>query len=186
MLAAVGGGVILLTAAWAVAGPLAAHWGARAGGISGNRAAISARVGRRLPAKVTRAGFGTVRTPFRAKFNGTMDVQPVDAAGRVTIRIDGALRGDTRDHLEIYLQGVPLEDGGVAMERSRVRMGAQTALYHGRIVGLRGSQLVAALHSSGQGFRLAVDLDLSRADGVVTGAVVGTGALGRDSSIGAG
>ena len=37
-----------------------------------------------------------------------------------------------------------------------------------------------------QDLRLAVDLDLSRADGVVTGGVLGTRALGRDSSIGAG
>ena len=184
VLAAVGGGVIVLTATWAVVGPLAAHWGARAGGITGNRAVISAQAGRRLSEKVNRAGLGAVRTPFRARFNGTMDVQPVDAAGRVTIRIDGALRGDTRDHLEIYLLGVPLEDGGVAMERSRVRMGAQTALYHGQIVGLRGSQLVAALHSATQDVGLAVDLDLSRADGVVTGTILGTRALGRESSIG--
>jgi hypothetical protein len=154
--------------------------------VTGNRAAISAQVGRRLQTKVTRPVVGAVRTPFRARFNGTMDVQPVDAAGRVTIRIDGALRGGTRDHLEIYLQGVPLEDGGVAMERSRVRMGAQTALYHGEIVGLRGSQLVTALHSARQDLRVAVDLDLSRTDGVVTGAVLGTRALGGASSIGAG
>ena len=51
VLAAVGGGLILLTATWAVAGPLAAHWGARAGGISGNRAVVSAQVGRRLSAR---------------------------------------------------------------------------------------------------------------------------------------
>jgi hypothetical protein len=102
----------------------------------------------------------------------------------VTIRIDGALRGGTRDHLEIYLQGVPLEDGGVAMERSRVRMGARTAVYHGEIVGLRGSQLVASLHSSRQDLRLAVALDLSRADGVVSGTVRGTKALAQDGSLG--
>lgn len=183
-LAALGGGLVLLTATWAVAGPLAAHWGARAGGITGNRAVVPARVETRRPAKVPRVGIGAVETPFRATFNGTMDVQPVDAAGRVTIRIDGALRGGTRDHLEIYLQGVPLEDGGVAMERSRVRMGARTAVYHGEIVGLRGSQLVASLHSSRQDLRLAVALDLSRADGVVSGTVRGTKALAQDGSLG--
>jgi ferric reductase like protein len=186
VLAAVGGGVMLLAATWAVAGPFAAHWGARAGGIAGNRAVMSALAGRTLSARVARAGLGVVRTPFRAKFSGTMDVQPIDAAGRVTIRIDGALRGGTRDHLEMYLQGVPLEDGGVAMERSRVRMGARIGLYHGEIVGLHGSQIVASLHSPGQDVRVAVDLDLSRADGVVTGTVLGTTALGRDGSIGAG
>ena len=185
-LAAAGGGLVVLTAMWAVAGPLAAHWGARAGGVSGDRALVSTRVGRTQPAKIARARSGAVETPFRASFSGTMDVQPVDAAGRVTIRIDGALRGGTRDHLEIYLQGAPLIDGGVEMERSRVRMGAEAALYHGEIVGLRGSQLVASLHSAGQDLRLAVDLDLSRADGVVSGTVLGTSTVRRERSAGAG
>lgn len=175
---ATGGAVlVLMTAAWAIIGPLAPHWGVRAGGIAGNHAVASARVARRLPATIAHAGLGAVRTPFRATFNGTIDVQPVDPAGRVTIRVDGALRGGTRDHLEIYLRGVPLEDGGVAMERSRVRMGAQTALYRGSIIGLRGPELVAMLHSPRQGVRLAIDLDLSRSDGIVNGRVVGTRAL---------
>jgi hypothetical protein len=63
------------------------------------------------------------------------------------------------------------------MERSRVRMGAQTALYRGSIIGLRGPELVAMLHSPRQGVRLAIDLDLSRSDGIVSGRVVGTRAL---------
>ena len=176
-LAGAGAVAVVIMAAWAVAGPLAPHWGARAGGIAGNRALASARVAGRLPAAIGLAGLGVVRTPFHANFNGTIDVQPIDPSGRVTIRVDGALHGGTRDHLEIYLQGVPLDDGGVAMERSRVRMGAQSALYHGSIVGLRGSQLVAALHSRKQDVRLAIDLDLSRSDGIVSGHVVGTRAL---------
>ena len=53
-------------------------------------------------------------------------------------------------------------------------LGADTALYQGGIVGLRGSQLVASLHSGKQHLRLAIDLDLSRADGVVKGNVIGT------------
>jgi DMSO/TMAO reductase YedYZ heme-binding membrane subunit len=172
-LAAVGGVLVAVTAVWAVAGPLAAHWGARAGGVSGNRAAVASRLdATRQSTAVTR--LGRVRTPFRASFDGTMDVRPVDAAGRVTIRIDGALRGGTRDHLEIYLQGVPLDDGGVGLEQSRVRMGAETALYSGTIVGLDGSQLVASVHSSSQDVRLAIDLDLSRQGGLVTGSVLGT------------
>jgi DMSO/TMAO reductase YedYZ heme-binding membrane subunit len=185
-LAAVGGGIVVLATVWAVAGPLAAHWGARAGGVTGRRSSVSTQRAQSLTTKLTRARSGTVRTPLRASFRGSMDVQPVDASGRLTIRIDGALRGGTRDHLEIYLQGVPLEEGGVAMERSRVRMGAETALYHGEIVGLRGSQLVASLHSARQDIRLAIALDLSRADGSVSGTVLGTSAHGREPSIGAG
>jgi hypothetical protein len=102
-------------------------------------------------------------------------VQPVDEAGRVTIRIDGALRGATRDHLEIYLRGVPLEDGGVQMEQSRVRMGVATPVYQGEIVGLRGSRMVAALRSTSRRLRLAITLDLT-GEGAVRGSVRGTGA----------
>jgi DMSO/TMAO reductase YedYZ heme-binding membrane subunit len=173
VLAAVGGGLLVVAAAWTVAGPLAAHWGARAGGTSGNHQA-SAQARRDVSAGAARPRLGAVDTPFRADFSGSVNIQPMDSAGRVTIRIDGALRGGTRDHLEIYIQGIPLQQGGVAMQQSRVRMGAETALYEGEIVGLHGSQLVASLHSNTQDIRLAIDLDLSRPDGVVTGSVLGT------------
>ena len=106
-------------------------------------------------------------------FNGNLAVQPLDQTGRVTVRIDGALRGATSDHLEIYLRGVPLEDGGVAMEQSRVRMGAETALYQGQIVALRGQRLVAALHSAKRQLRLGITLNVQRG-GIVTGSVRGT------------
>jgi hypothetical protein len=62
-------------------------------------------------------------------------------------------------------------------------MGAQTALYRGKIVGLRGSQLVASLRSPQQKVRLVVDLDLTRADGVVTGTVRGANGLGLVGSV---
>jgi hypothetical protein len=118
---------------------------------------------------------GAVSTPFRADFSGHVTVQPVDEAGRVTIRIDGALSGGTRDHLEIYIRGLPLGGGGVQMEQSRVRMGIATPLYQGQIVGLRGSQLVAALRSKSDRLRLAIALDI-RADGLASGSVRGTAA----------
>jgi hypothetical protein len=99
----------------------------------------------------------------------------VDETGRETIRIDGALHGATRDHLEIYLRGVPLEDGGVAMEQSRVRMGTTTALYQGEIVGLRGLELVASVQSRTRRVRLVISLTLAR-DGSVSGSVQGSSA----------
>ena len=92
----------------------------------------------------------------------------------MTVRIDGALTGATHDHLEILLHGVPLDDGGVAMEQSRVRMGARTALYNGKITALRGTRLVAVLRSPHQRLRLDVDLRFS-SDGHVLGTVRGTG-----------
>jgi hypothetical protein len=169
-LAGVGALSVVFVAGWAVVGPLAPHWGARAGGTSGSRSS-AARVVTRHRTTVVGAS-GVVRAPFRATFTGNIDAQPVDESGRVTIRIDGALRGATRDHLEIYLRGVPLEEGGVAMEQSRVRMGAQTALYRGEIVALQGRELVALVRSESERLRLGITLDLSNGS-AVTGTVRG-------------
>lgn len=60
------------------------------------------------------------------------------------------------------------------MEQSRVRMGAATPMYRGEIVGLRGSQLVAALRSNAGPLRLVISLSLA-GDGSVSGTVHGTG-----------
>ena len=90
-------------------------------------------------------------------------------------RIDGALRGATKDHLEILIHGIPLEDGGVAMEQSRVRMGTTTALYRGEITSLHGTSLVAALRSPHQRLRVDLRLRIGR-DGSVVGRAHGTAA----------
>jgi hypothetical protein len=97
----------------------------------------------------------------------------VNDRGRLTVRIDGALSGGTRDHLEILIHGIPLQDGGVAMERSRVRMGAATPLYHGEVTALDGTRVVAALRSAHQRLRLGLTLRIGR-DGSVVGSVRGT------------
>ena len=111
--------------------------------------------------------------PFIARYAGRLTVDPMNEEGRVTLRIDGALSGATKDHLEILIHGIPLEDGGVAMEQSRVRMGTTTPLYHGEITSLSGSRLVAALRSSNQRLRMSVTLRIGR-DGSVVGRVHGT------------
>jgi hypothetical protein len=174
VLAAGAGILVAAVAVWAVVGPLAPHWGGRAGGTAGNRTAASSALvkgGTAAPAGGSASGF--VAAPFRADFQGRLTTGPVDDAGRITIRIDGALQGGTRDHLEIFLRGVPLEQGGVAMEQSRVRMGAETALYQGEIVALHAAQLVANVHSNRGSLRLGIDLRLV-GNGLVNGSVSGT------------
>jgi hypothetical protein len=114
-----------------------------------------------------------VHVPFTARYAGRLTVDPMNEQGRVTVRIDGALSGATKDHLEILIHGIPLEDGGVAMEQSRVRMGTTTPLYHGEITSLSGSRLVVALRSTHQRLRVAVTLRIGR-DGSVAGRVRGT------------
>ena len=173
ILASVGALAISAVAIWSVTGPLAANWGARAGGGPGSRHAASTQLSATRRGSLAALPSGRVPTPFGAAFAGQMTVRPVDVNGRVTVRIDGALRGGTRDHLEIYLLGTPLEGGGVALQQSRVRMGAATPMYRGEVVGLRGSQLIAGLHSNAGRLRLVISLDIAR-DGAVRGRVRGT------------
>ncbi len=114
-----------------------------------------------------------VKLPFTARYAGHLTVQPVNDQGRLTVRIDGALSGVTKDHLEILIHGIPLEDGGVAMEQSRVRMGTATPLYRGEITSLSGTRVVAALRSAHQRLRIDLTLRIAR-DGSVVGRVHGT------------
>jgi len=171
LVAATAGIALLAVTSWAVGGPFAPGWSARAGGATA-RAAIAAQP-RTARTAATRTPSAIVRAPFTAGYAGRLTVEPVDEQGRLTLRIDGALSGATKDHLEILIHGVPLEDGGVAMEQSRVRMGTTTALYRGEITSLDGTRLVAAVRSPRQPLRLGLVLRIGR-DGTVVGQVHGT------------
>jgi DMSO/TMAO reductase YedYZ heme-binding membrane subunit len=160
---------VMAATAWSLGGPLAPGWSHRAGG--GLARASAARP--LVHALRVRVPSGAVHVPFAAAYAGRLTVDPVNGEGRITVRIDGALSGPTKDHLEILIHGIPLDDGGVAMEQSRVRMGTTTALYHGEITSLSGSRIVAALRSPDQRLRVAVTLRIGR-DGSVVGRVHAT------------
>lgn len=157
---------LLAVAAWSLGGPFAPGWSQRAGGAT--RSTIASP-----PPSVLRRPTAVVQVPFTARYAGRLTVEPVNDRGRLTVRIDGALSGVTMDHLEILIHGIPLEDGGVAMEQSLVRMGTTTPLYRGEITNLDGTRLVAALRSPHQRLRLGLTLQISR-DGTVVGQARGT------------
>jgi hypothetical protein len=162
----------LAGAAWSRGGPFAPGWAARAGGGTAH-AAVAARPAGAAATRAVRHPTAVVHAPFTARYAGRLTVEPVNDRGRLTVRIDGALSGATRDHLEILIHGIPLEDGGVAMEQSRVRMGTTTPLYQGEITSLDGTRLVAAVRSPRQRLRLGLVLQIGR-DGSVVGQVQGT------------
>ena len=173
---------VLAVAAWSLGGPFAPGWSARAGGRTASvavaRPIASVRRARPVAASLPSA---VVHPPFTARYTGRLTVGQVNEQGRLTVRIDGALSGPTRDHLEILIHGIPLENGGVAMEQSRVRMGAATALYRGEITSLDGTRLVAALRSPDQRLRVDLTLSIGR-DGSVVGKVRGTAAPGGEAA----
>jgi len=163
---------VLAVGAWSLGGPFAAGWSARAGGTSVD-AAVASPAASVAPRPAGRPPTAVVHVPFTARYAGRLTVEPVNDRGRLTVRIDGALSGVTKDHLEILIHGIPLDDGGVAMEQSRVRMGTTTPLYEGEITSLDGTRLVAAVRSPRQRLRLALVLRISRG-GRVVGQVQGT------------
>jgi len=176
--AGVAAACVLAAAAWSLGGPFAPGWSARAGGTTARAAVVAtARPAPRVRAVAATPPQAVVHPPFTARYAGRVTVGQVNEQGRLTVRIDGALRGATNDHLEILIHGIPLENGGVAMEQSRVRMGTTTPLYRGEITSLEGTRLVAALRSPHQ--RLRVDLTLRiSGDGSVSGSVHGIAASG--------
>ena len=167
--------VVLAAAAWSLGGPFAPGWSARAGGAKAH-AAVAPPAPRLARTVAARRPSAVVHVPFTARYEGRLTVEPVNDRGRLTVRIDGALSGATKDHLEILIHGIPLDDGGVAMEQSRVRMGTTTALYRGEITSLDGTRLVAAVRSPHQHLRLGLVLRIGR-DGSVVGQVRGTAAV---------
>ncbi len=166
---------VLAVAAWSLGGPFAPGWSARAGGTTA-RAAIASTAPRIARVAVASRPTAVVHVPFTARYAGRLTVEPVNERGRLTVRIDGALSGATKDHLEILIHGIPLENGGVAMEQSRVRMGTTTPLYRGEITSLDGTHLVAAVRSPRQHLRLGLVLQIGR-DGSVVGQVHGTASV---------
>ena len=171
--AALTGVAVVGVALWTAAGPLAAHWGVTVHRKRAALTAVSPPVRRSLrPAKPS-LGTGVVHTPFVATFSGTTSVSQADNVGLVTVRIHGALHGGTSAHLEILVHGVPLGDGGVSMQASRVLLGTATPLYTGTITKLDGTRVIASLASSSQRLRLDIVLRLN-SDGTAQATVHGT------------
>jgi DMSO/TMAO reductase YedYZ heme-binding membrane subunit len=154
-------------AGWAFVGPLTTQWGKR----TGTTRAVAVATVLAAPSRASDAG--VVQAPFVATFAGRATVSQANDVGLVTVRIHGALRGGTRDHLEILVHGAPLANGGVEMQASRVALGSTTALYTGRIVELNGMRLVAAVSSKSERLRLRISLRFTR-DGTAHGTVRGT------------
>jgi hypothetical protein len=151
-------GALVLLAGWTLTGPLASGWGARAGGAVTHRVTLAPPAVQTVTSPAAAQASGRVSGAFAADFQGRVTISQLDASGRITVRIDGALHGPSQDHLEILLHGPPAPGGGIEMERSRVRMGLATALYVGQVVALQGNRLEASLSGASQQLHLGIAL----------------------------
>jgi methionine sulfoxide reductase heme-binding subunit len=179
------GGAIALTvltplglAIFALAGPLAPHWAARAGtpaSLLGKTAVPVASVtvhrGRGHaphPASAT----ATLKIPFSAKLDGTV-TQKQESGGAI---VDLAMRlsGGAQGRLRVRLAGAPLDGGGLSMTGSQVDLLAKglPAVMEGQIVSLQGNQFLARVaDGSGSVLNLHANLNIDSNSGAVTGSL---------------
>jgi hypothetical protein len=135
--AGVGLASVVTAALWALAGPLAPGWSAKAdtptrGGGSSSSTSSSAAT--------------TLTLPVTASVNGT--VQSANASdGQETVTLSGTAATDV---FQIAVTGPPGSDGGVQMNTSRVSFGTSASpnLYTGTVTALDGDSIQAVVADS--------------------------------------
>ncbi len=148
---AIAAGVVAL-AVWLPQGPLADGW-ARRSGTPPSLLAAAAPTGADRPAR-------NAARPFSVAVSGT---EHDGTAGDGTAVVDLALRGPrARERVRVRLAGRPVDDGGVALDRSAVSLRHDGTLWSGRISRLRGNVVDALVGApDGRALRLRLNLDLS-------------------------
>jgi len=163
---------LLAMAIWVAAGPLGAHWAARAGTPAALLASFSsppASAGAE-PTPASRP----LPTRFSSTLTGAVRQRQLAAAGLIVVDIRAVLHGDATGTLEIQIQGQPLAGGGVSMTNSRVSIGppGQPLLYQGKLVSLQGSRLLASVTNGSDAksldVRLSIDPSSRRLSGNVS------------------
>jgi hypothetical protein len=185
---AAGAVLVLVVAGWALAGPLASGWAARAGTpadlLTRSRNATATAPGSapgavRDPSAQNPASSDSLTLPMTAPITGT--VKSVDSgAGQATVTISGTGTGGTPVAFKVVLSGPAAEDGGVQLTSSQVTFGpaSRSDLYRGRIVSLNGGDLNAALTGqSGSPLSLALRLRIN--GGTVTGTLSASSGSGQ-------
>jgi DMSO/TMAO reductase YedYZ heme-binding membrane subunit len=150
-------------AIWLASGPLAAGWARTAGTpqrLLTPSTGLAAASGQ--PAGTSSSGPSLPPAPFSATVSGTSAQSQPDAAGRITIQLSTTLSGGANGSLDVELRGQPLETGGVLLDQGTVGLGptSQPDVYHGRVTGLRGSEILADVRAD-SGAALEVDVRLS-------------------------
>jgi hypothetical protein len=164
-------------AIWLASGPLAAGWARTAGTperllTASNNQATAAPAGQ--AATTPTAGSSLPPVPFSASLSGTSQQSQPDSTGRVTIQLSTTMSGGASGSLDLELRGRPFEGGGVILDQGTVGLGptGQSDLYHGQVVSLEGSDVVADVRSdSGSGLEVVMSLSVDRSSGRVSGTV---------------
>ncbi len=154
---------------WYAHGPSKHGWASRAG--TPKSLLKSARVTR-----LSTRGLASARalTTFTGRLDGHMSSSGPDPFGNAAIAMAMATRGGEPGVVRLTLWGSALDDGGLAMSRSRVSFqdAVSGKTYMGSVANLDGNLVVAEVQSpSGTALRLMMHLQIDSAAATVTGTI---------------
>ena len=176
--AVAGAAVLLVIAAFAVAGPLRPGWSHRAGHVL-RTARPAVGLGRHLvlrsrdaddhaALRCASASSGIPTAPFQTSVSGTVATSPPNASGESQVTLTMRL-ADTSAPLRVQIIG-PAVNGGVAMRRSAVTFGPLT----GQVTALEGANIGAVVNGPTGSLSLTLNLSLDPGAGTLTGQVSGS------------
>jgi DMSO/TMAO reductase YedYZ heme-binding membrane subunit len=168
-------------AIFTLAGPLQSGWARRAGTPASLLAphviaSSSGATGRAPSAPLAPA---PITSPFSSTLSGTLTESP--ASGGAIVNLALGVNGQVHGQLRIRLGGVPVGGGGLSMTGSQVdfAVAGQPSVLEGRIVSLRGTDLVARVsNAAGTVLDLHAHLQIDNSSNTVTGSVSGSPAGG--------
>jgi hypothetical protein len=158
---------------WYRTGPAQHGWAARAGTPA---SLLKSGTSSQATAGLAATDVGITRA-FDGTLIGRMTASGPDAFGDAAIAFAFAERGSRPGRLDLTLWGSAVDDGGLAMNTSKVsfKPAAGRAAYTGTVVGLDGTLVTADLTSpSGDGLRMTLRLSIDSGAGTVTGTVHGS------------
>jgi methionine sulfoxide reductase heme-binding subunit len=159
-------------AIFALVGPLAHGWAARAG-TPAKLLPHPARVPVVQRRTVTSAPTGSAAKAFTANINGT--VSQSQAPGGALVDLNMRLSGAVTGRLRVRLAGQPAAGGGLSMTGSQVDLlTRQTGLLAGQITSLQGTEFLAHVQGRAGALTLHARLNIDSQTNVVTGSVDGT------------
>ena len=165
--------IAIAVVAWMLTEPMQPGWARKAGTPSALLASANpapARAGSSAGAKTAQ-----IPIPFSSALHGSMH-QTSPTAARSKVTIAATLTAIPGARLRVVIDGTPLADGGVSMDRGAVRLGtaAAPAMYRGDVVSLDGTAVVAALRAAdGTRIRLDMNFNVDGASTNVSGTVTG-------------
>jgi sulfoxide reductase heme-binding subunit YedZ len=176
--------VVIGIGGFSLIGPLRPGWSLRAGTsasvlreinarFTSNASSSSSTASKALPTTPQSATNAIPSTPFSVNVSGSLRTSNQNGNGGVEVLLTMRLAG-SNTALVVTLIGTAVS-GGVSMSSSNVSLGAD----HGSVTTLAGSTIAATVDGPRGRIDLAMQLQISQADGTVTGTVSGTSGGGQ-------